>query len=334
MAVGNANYNTDLVSSTFEIFMREQPSDVIFGDLVLFDLLAKKGKVSKKGGLKILEPLMYKKSTAVGSYQGWDTLDISPQSGLTNAEYAWKQYYGTVAIDGYTELLNQGPAAILDILKARFDQAKMSLADAMNEDMYGDGTGNSSKDVDGLAIMIDSAGTYGNISRTDNSWWGAQETAVSAVLQIQGSTGMRRMYNDCSLGRGRMTPDGLVTTQAIYESYEALMDPNMRFTNTGSENVGFKNMNLMFRDAPLFWDDYCQSGVMYFLNSNRMKLVVMSSRDGGVNRGGDDSFDKGDFRTEPFEKPINQDGRVAKFFWMGNLTASNCRHLGKLTTIS
>jgi hypothetical protein len=208
----------------------------------------------------------------------------------------------------------------------------MSLADAMNQDMFGDGTGNSSKDIDGLGIMIDSTGTYGNIVRSANSWWAANETAVSGVLALQGATGMRRMYNDCSLGRGRVTPDFMITTQAIFEEYETFMDPNMRFTNTGSEDVGFKNLNLMFRGKPIFWDDYCDSGVMYFNNSMVQKLVVMSGRDGGVSQSED--RDKGDFRTEPFQKPVNQDGRVAKFFWMGNLTASNCRLLGKLTTIS
>jgi hypothetical protein len=275
---------------------------------------------------------MYAKSTAVGSYSGWDALDTSPQQGLTNAEYDWKQYYGTVAISAQEELQNQGPAAQLDILKARFEQAKMSLADAMNADMFLDGTGNNSKDITGLALMVDSAGTYGNIVRSTNTWWSANETAVGGALAIAGSTGMRRMYNDCSLGRGRMTPDFIVTTQIGYEAYEAVMDPNMRFSNNGDQNVGFKNQNLVFRNASLFWDDYCQSGIMYFLNSKVMRLVVMPGRDGGVNSGED--RDRGDFRTEPFQTPINQDGKVAKFFWMGQLTSSNCRHLGKSTGLT
>jgi hypothetical protein len=332
MVAGNANYTSDLLSSTFEIFMKDQPSDTIFGDLVLWDVLSKKGKVTKRGGSMVLEPLMYSKSSAVGSYSGYDVLDISPQQGLTNAQFNWKQYYGTVAISSEEELKNRGPMALLDILKARFAQAKMSLADKMNSDMFLDGTGNNSKDVDGLAIAIDSAGTYGNIVRSANSWWGAQETAVSGVLAIQGSTGMRRMFNDCSLGRGRVTPDFMLTTQAVFEAYEALMDPNMRFTNSGTKDVGFANQNLMFRDKPLFWDDYCQSGLMYFANTEFLRIVIQEGRDGGVSKG--DDRDNGDFRVEPFEKPINQDAKIAKFFWMGNLVSGNCRHQGKLTGLT
>lgn len=329
---GNSNYTTDLLSSTFETFMRDQPSDAIFGDLVIFDWLSSKNKVTKKGGLKLLEPLMYAKSTAVGSYSGWDTLDTSPQQGLTNAEYDWKQYYGTVAISSQEELLNSGAAAQLDILKARFEQAKMSLADIMNRDMFLDGAANGGKTITGLDLMVSNSGTYGNIARATNTYWAARQTAVGGVLAVSGATGMRRMFNDCALGRGRVTPDAIVTTQAGFESYEALMDSNMRYTNTGDKNVGYKNMNLMFRDAPLFYDAYCQSNTVYFLNSNFMKLVIMSGRDGGVSQSSD--RDRGDFRTEPFQTPTNQDGRVAKFFWMGNLAASNCRHLGKLTGVT
>jgi hypothetical protein len=329
---GNPNYPTDLLTTTWEIFLSTQPSDAVFGDLVLFDVLSKKSKVSKRGGIKILQPLMYAKSTAVGSYSGWDVLDLSPQEGLTNAEFDWKFYYGSLAISNEELFRNSGKAQMIDLLESKWAQAKMSLADKINKDMFLDGTGNGGKDITGLALMADSAGTYGGINRSTNTWWGAQETNVGGVLAITGSTGMRRMYNDCSLGRGRVTPDFIITTQAGFESYEALLDANMRYTITQAKTPVFQNLNLMFRDTPLFWDDYCQTGTMYFLNSNFIKLVVFSERDGGVNKG--DDRDTGDFRTEPFQTPQNQDGKVAKFFWQGQLVASNCRHLGKLTGIS
>lgn len=333
MAVPNSNYGSDILSSTFEVFMRNQPTQTVFGDLVLFDYLGSHDKVTKKGGQKVTEPLMYSKSSAVGSYSGWDTLDVSPQTGLTVAEWDWKQYYGTVAINSQEELMNRGPAQIVDLLKAKFMQAKMSLADKLDSDAFLDGTGNSSKDITGLALAVDSAGTYGNISRSAQTWWGSIETAVGGALAVAGATGMRRIWNDCSLGRGRVTPDGIITTQAGFESYEALMDANMRFFTNSDKNVGFRNLNLMFRDAPLFWDDYCQSGTMYFLNSNYLRIAIMDPRDGGLNKS-DDGNDEGDFRTEPFEKPINQDGKVAKFFWMGQLTSANCQRNGKLTGIT
>lgn len=332
---GNANYNTDELSATFEIFMSDKPSDVIFGDLVLWEVLGKHNKVTKRGGQKILEPLMKAKSTAVGSYSGYDTLDIAPQEGLTQAEFNWKWYYGTVAFSNPELLQNRGDAQKIDLMEARFQQAKMSLADAMGADMFLDGTGNGSKDILGLALLVDSAGTLGNIARSTDTYWASQETAAGGVLGIAGSTGMRRMYNDCSLGRGRQTPDVIVTTQIGYEAYEALMDPYMRFTNNGEQNVGYRNQNLRFRNASMFWDDYCQSGVMYFLNRDFLRLVVMDQRgEGGVSTRDDGKGDRGDFRVGPFEQPINQDSKVAKFFWGGNFVISNCARQGKLTGLT
>lgn len=328
----NPNFPNDLLSTTWEIFISTQTEDAVFGDLVLFDVLSKKSKVTKSGGIKLLTPLMYAKSQAVGSYEGYDVLDISPQEGLTNAEFTWKHYYGTVAI-ARTELMqNMGEARMINLLEAKWRQAKMSLADRLNQDMFLDGTGNNGKNLVGLELMVDSAGTYGNINRTTSTWWQANETNVGGALTITGSTGMRRMFNDCSLGRGRVIPDFIITTQSIFESYEALLDTNMRYSIQQPQTPVFQNMNLMFRNTPVFWDDYCQSGTMYFLNSEFIQLVTFSERDGGVNKGG--KSDTATFTAKPFQEPENQDAQVAKFFWSGALAASNCRHLGKLTGIS
>lgn len=330
MADPNSNFPGDILASTFNNYMRSRASDAIFGDIVLWKAIKAKNGVTKKGGAKILEPIMYRKSSAVGFYKGYDLLNITPQEVVTLAEFDWKYAYGTVTISWEEEQKNSGEAEKLNLLKARLHQAETSLADELNEALFLDGT--SSDAPIGLALAVDSTGIYGNISRATNSWWAAQETAVSGVLTLGGTTGMRRMYNDVSLGRGRVTPDLLITTQAIYEAYEAMLDPLMRFSNTGAQNAGFAKQNLMFRDASLNWDDYCQSGVLYFLNTDFLGLVEDPSRQASVESG--DDRDSGSFRMEPFMKATNQDARTAKFFWTGALVGRNCRHQGKLTGIT
>ena len=44
--------------------------------------------------------------------------------------------------------------------------------------------------------------------------------------------------------------------------------------------------------------------------------------------------DEGDFSVEPFVKPHNQDAKVAKVLWMGNLTCNNPRFLSKRTLLN
>ena len=313
---GNPNYDTALLTTTFNKFVSKQAADVIFNDLALFEYLNSKGSVKKRvdGGVKMLVHLMYGKNTAVQSYSGYDTLDVSPQEGLTNAEFELKQYNIPISISGREEELNAGEAQMIDLLESKWDQARMSLRDKLNSDGFLDGTGNNSKDITGLALMVDSAGTYGNIPRATNSWWAAQETAVGGSLTIEGSAGMRRIYNDCSLGKGTMVPDGILTTQTLFEKYESLMAPYMRYTVGGDANAVFTNDNLRFRKAMMFWDAECQSEVMYFLNSKVIEMRV-----------------KRDMQVVPFQVPINQDAKVAHIRWMGELVAKNCRHLGKLT---
>ena len=331
----NANYATDLIASTMETFYSDRPSDAMFGEQVLIAALKRGGKMTKQGGLKIVVPVMYQGSNAVGSYSGWDTFDVSPQEGLTNAEFNWKFYYATVSIDNPTLLQNRGEAAQLRILKARIQQAETSLADAMNADLFLDGTGNSSKDVTGLAIAVDSSGIYGNISRTSYAYWRSNETAVSNPLAIGGASGMRRMFNDCALGPTRATPDMLIGTQAIFEGYEALMDPYMRFQviDTSKPNAVYRKQNLMFRDAEVFWDDYCQSGTLYYLNSKTFELVELEGRGAGLVEQQEDR-DIGSFRVEPFQSPWNQDAKISQIKWAGNLICDNPRRNGKQTGIT
>lgn len=331
----NTNYASDLIATTMEVYYKDRPSDAVFGELALIAALKRGKKISKQGGIKILVPVMYRASTAVGSYSGWDQLDVSPQEGLTNAEFNWKFYFGTVSIDNPTLLQNRGESAQLMILKNRIAQAEMSLADAMNADLFGDGTGNSSKDVTGLAIAVDSAGTYGNISRTSYAYWAAQETAVSGALAIGGASGMRRMFNDCALGPTRMTPNLIMTTQAVFEGYEALMDPYMRYTviDTSKPNAVYSKQSLMFRDAELMWDDYCTSGVAYFLNTKTFALIELEGRGAGLAEQGEDR-DTGSFRLNPFQTPINQDAKIAQFFWGGNLVCDAPFRNGKLTGLT
>lgn len=318
---GNPNYSTAVLSMTFEKFLSKETADTIFNDLALFSWLNAKGKVKRRevGGRVLLEPLMYAKNSTVSSYSGYDTLDVSPQDGFTNAEFEWSQYAGAISISGREEQENAGDAKMLDLLENKWTQLRMSFRDKLNRDAFLDGSGNDGKEIVGLSLMVDSAGTYGNIARSTNSWWSAQEVAVGGALAVSGDKGMRRMYNDCSGGMGTMAPDAILTDQDEFEAYEQLMAPYLRYTITGEANATFATDTLKFRKAALMWDEECQNGIMYFLNSQVMNFIVRSGRE---------------IEAKPFQTPINQDARVAQVLFMGQLTCSNCRHLGKLTGLT
>ena len=312
MAAGNANFNT-LATTTLVKYADKTLTDNIFQSNALFFLLAGSEDVRKAGGRgykeldggeKIVEPLLYASNSTAGSYDGYDVLDTDPQDGMTNAEFDWKQYSVSVSISGREKRQNSGETAVLNLLEGKIMQAEMSLIESMNGDLF----------TDGLVLAVDSAGTYGNIARTDNSWWGAQETAVTGPLTIDV---MRTMYNDCSKGYGKDHPNLIVTDQDEYEAYEAKLQPDMRYSDNKLGDAGFEN--LKFKGAQIVYDEQCNAGVMYFLNTMYMGLRVHQDAKFTV--------------TEEL-RPVDQDAFVKQILWMGNLVTKNARRLGKLTGLT
>jgi len=190
----------------------------------------------------------------------------------------------------------------------------MSLIETMNGDLFTDGTGNSSKDLTGLVLAVDSAGTYGNIARASNSWWSANETAVSGPLTI---AQMRTQYNNCSKGYKKDHPDLIMTDQDEYEAYEAKLQPDMRFSDNKLADGGFEN--LAFKGSSMVFDEQNNAGVMYYLNTKYLGLRVHKDAK---------------FTVTDEQKPVNQDSFVKQILWMGNLVARNCSRLGKDTGLT
>lgn len=285
-----------------------------------------KGEVNgfreEDGGERIVEPLMYAKNSTAGSYDGYDALDTTPQTGIDSAEFNWKQYSTSITISGKEEAQNSGTSQIIKLLSAKIQQAELSLMESLSTGLFSDGTGNSSKNLTGLEAMVLNSGTYGGInSAAPNTWWQAGLDSASEAL---GLPKMRTAFNAASVG-GKDTPNLIVTTQTLFESYESL------FTNTAISGGGtsFQTMSegmkkvsdggfqaQQFKGVPIVWDEQCPSGTMYFLNTKHMKIVNHSARN---------------FKTTDFVKPENQDARVAQILWMGNLTCNRRKSFYKLT---
>jgi hypothetical protein len=79
-----------------------------------------------------------------------------------------------VTISGLEMIQNSGKEAIIDLLDGRMEVAEAQLANRIGSDIYGDGTGNAGKNIDGLAAAVPDAptsGTYGGINRANWSFW-------------------------------------------------------------------------------------------------------------------------------------------------------------------
>ena len=307
---GNTNFDS-LLSTTIANY-RDQLTDNVFNARPLTNHLMDRGRLRMvDGGTKIVEPLIYAENSTVASYSGYDTLSLTAQEGITAAEYDWKQYAVSIAISGIEEAKNNGEQAIINLLEAKVMQAEESMKEGFNQMFFGDGTGNSGKDWNGLANIVDSAGTVGGINRATagNEFWRSYEEGTAGALSL---ADMSTAYNSVSVGNDH--PDMVLTTQTLFEKYESLLTPQLRYTDTTTADAGFQN--LLFKAAPVTYDVHCTAGVVYFLNSKYLTLVGHSGKW---------------FAQTDFVRPENMDARYSLVMCYGNLTCRNAAKQGKLT---
>ena len=319
MAAGNADFD-EILSTTLKNYV-PRLTDNIFSARPLFYALTNGQTIRRiSGGANIVVPLIYSTNSTAGSYSGTDTILTTAQTGISAAEYSWKQYAATVTISGIEEAKNNGEAQIIDLLEGKIFQTQETIIENLNTMFFGNGTGNSNKDWFGLAALVglgnDAGGTsFAGIDATDadNSWWRSQVTNQAGAIDV---ASMATLYNNCSVGNDQ--PTIAITGQAQYEAYEALLDQNIRYTDTEVADAGFQN--LMFKGCPITFDGtLAGEGKLYFLNTKYLQLVAHS-----------DVW----FKPTPFVRPTNQDSVFSQLLCYGELTTSNRARQGYMYGIT
>lgn len=272
------------------------------------------------GGHEIVEHLLYGKNTTIDFYSGYDTLDTTPQEGLTIAKFKVRELGGTISISRREQRQNAGEAQMINLLKAKVNQAEMSLKDKISQKLFADITSEPTSDIDSVLLLVSSSPsttTCGGVSGVTYAWWRNQQADCGAYGTNMLAK-MRTMYNDCQ--KSGSAPDALVCTQTAFEYYESFGVTAKQFTNEQkSMDMGFEV--LKFKGADLFWDpDFAtntpETGEsILFLNSKHIKFCTDKETN---------------FITTEFIEPENQTAKVAKVLWMGNLTIDARRAHGVL----
>ena len=308
MVAANSNFD-NLLTTTLANY-RNTLTDNVFTARPLTYKLMEGGRIRMlNGGTKIVEPLIYGQNSTVGSYSGYESISLTPQEGISAAEYEWKQYAASISISGIEEAKNNGEQEIINLLEAKIMQTEESMRESFNQMFFADGTGNGGKDWNGLGNIVEANSAVGGINGATYSFWNSYEENTGTALTL---ALMATAYNTVSVGNDH--PDVLLTTQTLFEKYEALLQPNLRYTDTKTADAGFQN--LLFKAAPVMYDTHCTSGVFYFLNSKYLTLVGHSAKW---------------FQQTEFIRPEDLDARYALIMCYGNLTCRNRKKQGKLT---
>lgn len=300
----------NLLVSTLEKRPKKEVADAIFNAIPTFEYLNSKGRVMLDGGAGIIINLEIASNTTAKFYDGYDVLDTTAQDNHTAGQYKWKQAAASVSISGReADIQNRGESALMNLLMMKQKNAEKSLRDVINTKLHG--ASNTSKEIQSLVTLIDATSTIGEINSTSNSYW-QSEVKAGGVFASQGVADWRNIYN--TLRNKGARSDMVMTTQTIHEAYEATMTPQIRYTNLGTADTKFKDLE--FAGAKVRFDDDCASGVSYFLDSDFIHLYVSENRN---------------FVYNEFVRPPDQDAKVAQFLVGLELGTSNRRMLGKVT---
>jgi hypothetical protein len=305
-----------LITSTQENRDIKELQDAVFSRLTLFDFLSKKNKVRRGGGTSIIVPIRSSKNATAGSYSNYQTIDTTPQDNETAAQFLYKQYAASVSLSGKEERVqNKGKYEVMDLVKTKIEDAEMALRDKLNTDLFA--ASPASQDVGSLVTSIDATSSIGQINSTTYSFWQSTNT-TSGSFSAQGLADMRTLWSTLEQRMPISAPELLLTTTTIRDYYEASLTPQQRFgAGDSTGNGSFEK--LKFKSAIVDVDAQCTSGVMYFLNSDVMELVIDPDTD---------------FKMTEWVKPANQDARVAQYLVALELVIKNRRKLGKLNTIT
>ena len=330
MAFANSTVS-DIIATTIQSRSGKLADNVTLNNAVL-DRLKKRGNVRPfSGGNVILEEIMYNDANTnnTNSYSGYETLNISPNSPISAAQFNIAQYASAVTISGLEMLQNSSKEAIIDLLEGRVQVAEGQLMNRIQTDIYGNGTGNGGKNLTGLAAAVadsPATGTYGGINRATWSFWRNQ--AFSGVTNGGAAVSAANIQSYMTqlaiqLVRGNDKADLIVADNNYYSLYVNSLQAIQRVTQAEEGAAGFAS--LKFYGGGTSADVVLGGGIgnqatanhMWFLNTNYIFFRPHADRN-FVPIGGE-------------RQSVNQDAVVKLIGWAGNLTSSGPQFSGVLT---
>lgn len=331
---------TDIIATTIQNRSGKMADNFTNNNALLFRLKRKGNVKPFSGGNVILQEIGYNDSSTanVNSYSGYETLNISPNSPISAAQFPITQYAAAVTMSGLEMLQNTGKEQIIDLMEARMAIAEGQLYNRISNDLYLDGTGNAGKNLTGLASAIADTptGTYGGISRTSYTFWKNQvysgvTNGGAAVSKANIQDYMTALALKCV--RGNDKPDLYVGDANYYGLYVSSLQAIQRVASDEMAGAGFTSIKFfgggtsadVVLDGGIYtggdsvntsWSG-ASANHMYELNTNYIFMRPHSQRN-FVPIGGE-------------RQAVNQDAVVKLIGWAGNLTSNGPQFSGVLT---
>lgn len=301
----------DIYATTFNQKMPEI-IDGVYGSNPTLGILREKGGIVLDGGRRIEQNFIYGKLRG-GSYGRGDPFDTSRQNTKTAFIIDWKLHYVNITIDGLDDIQNAGASAAFDSADLKAQEAELTLKDNLGGELYGIGTDNGGNALDGLPAWIDDGtniASIGGVTR-DTSTTG---TAAKAQYDATGGSWtipvLQSPYGKSTVENEKV--DLITTTQTLWDAMMTRVQPQQRYPVGGQYDllaqIGFDSIRYL--RAAIVVDSHVQAGRAYGQNTNFIKLVVSTARQGSM---------RGWMPTS------NKDERVNQLLWAGNVVVGGPR---------
>ena len=263
---------TDIIATTIQSRSGELADNLTQNNAILQRLNSKGNVRPFSGGNVILEEIFYDDTTTnnANSYSGYEVLNISPDSPISAAQFKIAQYAASVTMSGLEMLQNSSKEAIIDLIDGRMQVSEARLLNRISGDLYGDGTGNGGKNIDGLAAAIavsPTTGTYGGINRANFTFWRNQITtgATSATMLAKMTEAAIKQI------RGTDKADLYIAGNNMYQYFVNALQAIQRITTEESGAAGFAS--LKFYGGGTSADVVLGGGIGAQENTNYMYLL-------------------------------------------------------------
>ncbi|MAG45123.1 hypothetical protein CL633_04535 [bacterium] len=333
-----------ITTTTQDFFLPKVVDTILNGNVFLTRML----RAAKEWrGNQIKKPVKYQKGVAGGSFSGLDTFSTEVSNTRVNLVYDPAFYEIGVNIP-LTEIWTNSANSqeqVLDLIDLEIESRAQDGADELGTMAYGDGTGNSSKDLLGLEAIVDDSTnvtTIGGLSRSTYTTLQSTVTASGGTLTL---AKMDTLFS--AITSGSQKPSIGYTTETVWDLVGQLFTSQERINKDvqmikGGITVGGGAVAVVYKGVPILSDEKATSGVLYLLNEDYMDFFAMSTKEGTEPVNFSSQIEGNDYKApmglgfswSGWIKPSNAAALIGHLYLGGELVSWNFKRHGKLTGVT
>lgn len=309
-------FTIDELNALTNTYALGQPTDIYFKSNVLLMKLMESKRVVP-GGKKI-DCFLEHGAAHTGKYGNTTKIPTTKTETHNKAEFEWGGYFGAQTVDLDDRVQNNGEAAVVKLVAAKFGNMQRSLKAQMGANIYLDDTAGGVIGFSGLAALFSTvtATPYGGIAEDNVALWKANNSAVATAINFAGMQAIRLPAIVDTTIEG--SPDLYITTVALKDAYTNSLQSQVRYQDNQLAAKGFSN--ILFDGAPVVADLNQTAGYVDALNTRMLEFVSHSDFD---------------FTTPKWEADRTQpDIWTANIRWIGQLCCKHRKAHSRFTAVS